>query len=195
MTNSNNYSFSKVERFITKKGFVFRYTNIKDNMFVKANFKLGFFLRKILLFYNDELLYTFKQENLIQQLFLFLIPGFPTESIPNFHLYKHNKEIAQTANYKYDIITISFSNNLFTLQKTKEKNMLCIEIFDSTNILIAQIKKDKLREGKKNIYNVCSYKDDILDNRLLLLLTAFSDFVFFPETKIFSWNMLEYNEW
>ncbi len=195
MSELIEHSFLKVERIITIKGFIFKYKENIGELYVKTNFKFGFFLRKMFLFLNNKIQYTFKQENFKQQLLLFLIPGCSTESIPIFHLYERDKEIAQTSRFNNNKIKICFSDNVFIMQKIGEKNCFRIEIYNDTKTLIAVIKKNKLREGKKNIYDVFSYKKEILDYQLLLLLTAFSDFVFFPENNVFSWNILEYNRW
>lgn len=187
---NDNIKSMIVERFITLKGFVFKANNIKA--YAKANFKLGIFLRKIKLFSDLKEEYILKQENLKQQILFSLLPAFSTDCLPIFHMYHNDKEIAKTSRLNKNKIEIIFDSCTLYLEEIREDKFFGIELKDTNNKLLALIKKDKMRYGKKNIYEIINYCSDDISDEFILLLTAFSDVTFFAEDNILSWGLVEY---
>lgn len=181
-----------IERFFSKKGFIYSINKINSNYVACANYTIGFLLRKIEVYNLTEVIYTLKQENILLKVILNLFRLFyrPTD-IPKYNLYYNKESIGGSEKYNDHKLNININNNLLTIKKVESnsKKEHIIHIIDK-DIVILIIKKDKLRYGKKNIYNVV-YDNWIYDEALMILLIAFCDVVFFPEW--FRWSAIEYD--
>lgn len=181
----------KVKRFLSRRGFEFK-SDFTNNSVI-ANYTMGILLRKI---YTKDLKYVFKQEEIFKKIFYNIIYLLPT-SIPKYILYKNSIKIGKTKfvrnSFFKKIIENKIETNfgIFLLQGHQEKNVYIIVIYVD-NLPLVEIKKDNLRYGKKNIYNI-NIKNWEYDKDLLLLLVAYCDIIFFPE-DVFQWNALEWSK-
>lgn len=181
-----------IERFFSKKGFIYSINTTNSDYLACANYTIGFLLRKIEVYNLKEVIYTLKQENILLKVILNLFRLFyrPTD-IPEYNLYYKKKYIGKSEKYSNHKLNININNNLLTIKKieSSSKREHIIHIVNK-GIVILIIKKNKLRYGKKNIYNVI-YDNWIYDESLMILLIAFCDVVFFPEW--FRWSAVEYD--
>lgn len=181
----------RVERFITRSGY--EYKSNTTSIKIKANYTLGLFLRKIYsINENGDYLYSLKQEDCIKKMLYNLVYLFyRTTTIPVYILYKNNVKIGGTDYYKDDILPINTTEFNINLVFINSKKNYIIKFVEDDSV-IAEITKNRIRYGKKNIYNiVCNNWG--YDKELLLLLTALCDVVFFPEWPLFKWSAIEYD--
>lgn len=182
----------KIERFFSKKGFV--YKDDTNNIIVNANYTLGLLLRKV--FITDcsgNYIYVFKQENFFQKAMLNLVRFvYRPTTIPVYILYNNNnKLIGYTEKWKENGLFINlYGSRMKVIKENLElKDYYILKIFCNDEIIV-KITKKKVRYGKKNLYNVyCeSWK---YDKNLLALVVALCDVIFFPEW--FRWSAIEYD--
>lgn len=181
----------KVERFITRKGFEYK-SDITTSV-IKANYTFGLGLRKIYsIGYNNNCTYSLKQED-FKKIFSNVIYNKFTavRDRPIYILYKNNIKIGGTEYCKNNTMAIKTAEFNLKLVKTNYKKNHIIKIMNDGNV-VAEIEKNKLRYGKKNIYNI-SYDCWDYDKDFLALIVAFCDIVFFPEWCLLKWDYIEYD--
>lgn len=179
----------KVERYFSKNGY--KYSS-NSNYVAYANYTFGLLLRKIKVYGPDGLLYTLRQENILLKAALNIVRLFyRPEDVPEYILYYDKKCIGKTVKFRDSKLNININDTVLTLKTVKsdrEKKHI-IHIMNKDRVVLI-IKKDRLRYGKKNVYDVVC-DNWTYDEGLMLLLIAFCDVVFFPEW--FRWSAIEYD--
>lgn len=179
-----------VERFFSKKGYIYK---LNSDIMVSANYTMGLLMRKIFVCDSNskEILYIFRQENVLLKLILNLFRIFyrPTD-IPKYILYNNKMVIGSSEKYNNHKLVINIHGNLLEISIVKSNSKNYIIYVTDKNKVILIIKKDKLRYGKKNIYKIVN-DNWSYDEALMLLLVAFCDIVFFPERMM--WSAIEYD--
>lgn len=182
--------FGKVERFFSKKGYVFK-TDINDTA-ISVNYTLGLLLRKICVVGCKSDNYVLKQENIKEKIFYDLIRLlYRTTMRPSYFLYNNNNLIGSTEVLNKDSIQINTKKFAIEIKLIKGKDNHIVRLVEDDEI-VAEIKKDRIRYGKKNIYNLF-YSNWKYSVDFLLLLVAFCDVTFFPEWPLLKWSFMEYD--
>ncbi len=181
----------KVERFFTMNGF--KYISNISNSIISANYTFGLFLRKVYTSKGEnKYTYSLKQTDYKKILYNLIYNKFSSiRDRPIYVLYKNNTEIGRTGYYNNGALPIETDKFKLKLVKTNDKRNHIIRVIEGENIL-AEIIKNKLRYGKKNIYDLF-YDHWNYDKDLLILLTALCDVVFFPEWWMMKWSYMEYD--
>lgn len=181
----------KVERFFTRNGFKYKF-DISHSI-INTNYTLGLCLRKIYAINeNGDCTYALKQTDYKRILYNIIYNKFSSvKDRPIYALYKNNIKIGHTGHYSNGVLPIETSEFKLKLVKIIDKRNHIIQVIDGENI-IAKIIKNKLRYGKKNIYELV-YDNWNYDKDLLMLITVLCDVVFFPEWRMLKWSYMEYD--
>lgn len=136
----------KIERLFTKTGFVYK-TDFSE-AYVKANYTMGFLLRKIYVYNNNKKYFALKQKDIKLKVFYNIFWLLNITEKPVCYLYQNDEIIGETGKYSSNSISLNIHNYridmVYQINKESHKVNIC-----RNNLILAEITKSKLRFDKK----------------------------------------------
>jgi hypothetical protein len=180
-----------VERFITPRGFVFK--SDKIDSVVKVNWCMFFRQRKIDLYDGEVIKYSLRQENYLEYIFHAILYAILWDDYkglcPASNLYLYGEKIGQTYKPEWEDfqVKIDINSETYRLRPDSDEEYNYVIMYDNQHNPIVTFRVKRIREYKKNIWEIIAEENfEVPDSDLLLMLCGFSDLGFFTESDLFT---------